>query len=375
MLVSLKKKFHRLERLNNAQLKELFVQKQRDFDLMCDILDGIGLFILVFDIQGTIIHLNRAMERFLQQKKSQVINKSVMEIFTHKSIQAIFKKVLFHKEKVYGEEIGVDKASFQIGRVQVFPVTEEGKISQYIFILQDATEEKTKELKNIHQKSIHSLAVLTAGIAHEIKNPLGSLDLHMQLIQRFIRDKKIPNKKTLFELTQVVEEEIKRLDKIVNDFLFSVRPIKARMKPENPNNILKEIYTLIKPEFDKENILLKLELSDKDLLYPMDKDHLKQALLNLIANAKNACGDKKKEHWVALRCEWEKQYLVLSVEDNGVGIDKEVQAKIFDPFYTSSEKGTGLGLTIVYKIISEHDGEIVLSSEMKRGSLFRIELP
>jgi PAS domain S-box-containing protein len=362
----------KLEKFSPEIVKDIVDQEFNEIILYKNILDSIAYSVVVVNNEQEIVYYNGAAARLFGFHNKRFKGKKVLALSIDKEIKEKIREVL-NGSKIINHEITLSGKKADVVNMSAFPLTRKKAIDGYIFTIHDITESLTEKLRTHHKESIKSLAVLTAGVAHEIKNPLGSLDLHIQLINRFLKENVMSKKDQLSELVNVVDDEIKRLDKIVNDFLFSVRPIKIQPKSENLNNIISDLLTFLEPEFETKNIQIVKELSNEieDIL--LDKNYIKQALMNIIQNAVSSMEKNKEDAELVIHTNQIDDKIILSISDNGSGIPKDILNKIFEPFFSTKEMGTGLGLTIVYKIIQEHCGEIVLSSEKGKGTEFRIE--
>jgi two-component system, sporulation sensor kinase E len=238
--------------------------------------------------------------------------------------------------------------------------------------MEDITEKRRKEAQLRRAESLASLTTLAAGVAHEIKNPLGSLSIHIQLIRKALQNKERVELAYLERHLGVVDEEIDRLNKIVVDFLFAVRPMDVKLREADPGELIAGIAEFIKPEAERAGVMIELTVGEDLPRVALDERLMKQAVLNLVKNALAAMPGGGKLRLSAERVEDEVR---ISVEDSGVGISEEDLPKIFEPYFTTKENGTGLGLTITFKIVREHDGEIMVTSRAGHGSTFQISLP
>jgi len=224
------------------------------------------------------------------------------------------------------------------------------------------------------QEKLASLGMLAAGIAHEIRNPLTAIKAAL-----FIQQKKFQPGSPEFADAKVVEREIMRLEKIVNDFLLFARPTEPKLVPLSAESLLQEVQTLLSPSLAKIRVQLLLEASPP-LRIQADAAQLKQVLINLIQNAADAIGQDGK---IKLRARPERRRLaqketaviILEVEDDGDGIPPEVQKRLFDPFFTTKDTGTGLGLSIAAGIIQKHGGALEYQTQVNHGTTFGIILP
>jgi len=232
---------------------------------------------------------------------------------------------------------------------------------------------ESQALVERHEK-LASLGMLAAGIAHEIRNPLTAIKAAL-----FIQQKKFRPGTPEFADAQVVEREIMRLEKIVNDFLLFARPTEPELASVPVESLLAEVQTLLTPELAKNRIELSLEASPP-LRVKADAAQIKQVLINLIQNAADAIG---QDGLIKLRARpgrkrlanTETNVVTLEVADNGKGIPAEVQKRLFDPFFTTKDNGTGLGLSIAAGIVQKHGGALEYQTQTNYGTTFGIILP
>ena len=240
------------------------------------------------------------------------------------------------------------------------------------------------ELKKMHQKLLRSeklaaVGTFSAGIAHEVKNPLGSILSYTQLAQRrFSEDIKEENEDIDHYLSLVVNET-HRANKIISDILVFARKSPVNIEQYVVSDILDYIFEISKQRMEDDEISFSLENNFDDLLkIKVDKDKITQVFINILNNAADALneitkGDKKI---TVKSCVLDKK-IIFEFIDNGPGISEANQSKIFEPFFTtkSSQKGTGLGLSICYGIVQQHDGDIDIESTVSRGTVFKVLLP
>jgi signal transduction histidine kinase len=217
-------------------------------------------------------------------------------------------------------------------------------------------------------------------VAHEIKNPLGSISIHIQLLQKAItangddrvRARTTAARRAFDRYFAVINEEMDRLNRIVVDFLFAVRPMDLEFREGDINALIRELTEFVSYELEAAGIECVLDPGSDIPPVSMDERFMKQALLNLIKNAQAAMPGGGT---LTIRTERADAELRISVCDTGTGISEENLSKIFEPYFTTRETGSGLGLTLVYKIIREHRGEITVRSREGEGSCFSIILP
>ncbi len=226
----------------------------------------------------------------------------------------------------------------------------------------------------VRNEKLASLGLLAAGVAHEIRNPLTAIKAAL-----FIQQKKFPPGSPEQADGKLVEREISRLERIVNDFLEFARPMQPELAELPADQPLLEVERFIGPQLAAANIRLIREPSPA-LRIRADSSQIKQVLLNLVQNAADSIG---RDGTINLRARGERRRLakgdtdvvILEVEDNGKGIPPEAQKRLFDPFFTTKDTGTGLGLAIAARIVENHGGTLQYQTQVNRGTTFGIVLP
>jgi len=216
----------------------------------------------------------------------------------------------------------------------------------------------------VRQEKLASLGVLAAGVAHEIRNPLTAIKFRLYSLK-----KSLPAPDN--EDASVIGGEISRLERIVKDFLQFARPSEPELVAVPPQRILREVQDLLQPQLEKAEIELKLDPSETAWVCA-DTQQIKEVLINLIQNSADSIGHKGT---ISLRTREENGSVVLEVADTGRGIPEHVQKRLFDPFFSTKEGGTGLGLPIAARIVEKHGGELRYQTQLNRGTTFTIVLP
>jgi signal transduction histidine kinase len=225
-----------------------------------------------------------------------------------------------------------------------------------------------------HQRKLDHFALFAKDLVHEIRNPLTSMNARLFTLQAKLAKGTVEQQDAV-----VIGSEINRLDQILKDFQRLARPPEPRLTEIRAEALLREVQDLMEPLLKQQLIQLKRE-SGGDVKISADPQQLKQVLINLV---KNAAESIKHDGTITLRVRSDKPPLkgqpagvvVLEVEDNGPGIPLEIQENIFDPFFSTKEQGTGLGLPIVARIVEKHGGALKFESKGDQGAIFRVELP
>lgn len=213
---------------------------------------------------------------------------------------------------------------------------------------------------------------LAGGLAHEIKNPLGTLNLNLQLLKEDLEKTAAPKEKRLCKKIDVIQREALRLEEILNDFLRYARGPQPTLAECNINRVVDEVMSFIAPEMTLHKVQLRTHYDENIPKVKLDADLFKQALLNIVINAQQAMPSGGE---VVLQTSRHGDRAQIDIIDTGEGIPEDRRDKIFNVYYSTKKAGTGLGLPTAKRIVDEHRGAIRLQSEVGKGTCFSIELP
>jgi len=242
----------------------------------------------------------------------------------------------------------------------------------HAMILRDITESRRSAQQTLESERLNALTLLAAGVAHEIGNPLNSLHIHLQLMERKVRKLKGEARQELQESIAVARAEIGRLDSIVTQFLRAIRPSKPQLHPESVNAIVNEAVRFFAPEIQDRDVVVEQELRSDLPLLQLDRDQIKQAFYNVIKNSFEAM---KRRGILRIRTDMDDTHVLISFIDTGGGMSPENLSRVFEPYFTTKSSGTGLGLLIVRRIVREHGGELSIESSQGKGLTLTIRLP
>ena len=366
------KSLDRLERLDHERLHALVQSLVRENEQLEIVLSSIPGGVLVTDSKHHIIMINKPARRFLPLSTVDPADNPAWEVIASADLSTFFRTAL-------EEDRGAAMRDFPVSNRNrnrtlscgVLPLVDRGSIVGNMFYIEDVTEMRAEEARLKRAEGLASLTTMAAGVAHEIKNPLASMSIHLQLMRRQMKGE-CASAEDLSESLDILEEETERLNNIVSDYLFAVRPQNSRPLPGDLNALITELVQFLRYEMEGANVRVFPLLDESVPSIPLDEGAMKRALLNLIKNAISAMPDGGE---LRLQTKREGDNVIVVVSDTGVGIPEELQGKIFEPYFTTRDTGSGLGLTVVYKVVKEHGGDLHMDSQFGRGTTFRISIP
>src|SRR6266480_4297684 len=267
---------------------------------------------------------------------------------------------------------GVGATSAQRGQPGSTPPATAAEEVGHVMILRDITASRRTAQQTIESERLNALMLLAAGVAHEIGNPLNSLHIHLQLMERTVRDLNDNAKTELQESIDVARSEIARLDSIVTQFLRAIRPSQPQLHPENINAIVEETVRFFAPEIQQRDVVVEQELRSDLPLLQVDRGQMKQAFYNVIKNSLEAM---KRRGILRIRSDMDDTHILIRFIDTGGGMSAANLSRVFEPYFTTKPSGTGLGLLIVRRIVREHGGELSIESSEGKGLTLTIRLP
>ncbi len=374
---SLDRVLGRLDTLDAVNLAQLVQRLARERSLFEEIFNILQEGILVIDVDGAIEYANAAAHRLIGLNDAKLQGKVLWRLvpgLRPSMGAALDDDAGGAAMPVVAREFELTYPELRTVRLYMVPFTDEGKGGgrRFAVILSDITRDKESTEERIETERTSSILLLAAGVAHELGNPLNSLTIHLQLIERKLRKLKAHDTSGLDESIRVCREEVTRLDGIISNFLEAIRPRPPDLVQTDLMEVLGEVLGFQQRELADRGI--KVEAETPAGLPPVmaDRNQVKQVFFNIIKNASEAMQPGGHLR-IRTRADDEQVYLLFG--DSGSGIRQEDLGRLFQPYHTTKPGGHGLGLMIVQRIMREHGGQIGVESKEGRGTVVTLQFP
>ena len=374
----LEKILGRIEDLDSVNLGILVQRLARERKMQETVFNTIQDGVIVIDSDGVVQYANDAALGLIGLKGNDIgvtrLWKMVPDLAKSIDPETVAGKKM--SAPVLSREIELNYPDHRVVRLYMVPIDAQvghDGSGGYVIVLSDITEERVSMEERLESERIDSIVRLAAGVAHELGNPLNSLTIHLQVIERKLKKlAKQPDASKLSESLQVCQGEVERLDGIITHFLKAIRPQKLELNELDLLGLVEDVLRVQEAELSNRKLEVKVEVSDDLPTILGDRDQIKQAFFNLIKNAMEAMQSSGSLRILA-RCD--DDYVYLQFVDNGSGISEEDLSKVFQAYYTTKEEGHGLGMMIVERIMREHGGQINIESRKGAGTAITLLFP
>jgi len=363
----------RMDRLDPESLQTYFLRMSREKGLLETIFHAIQEGIVVLDGDGHVAYANRAAGKLLGVGVEEMTGQPIQRYVRDIDWEGVMRLDVKEWSRLVSREIEI---TYPEHRFVVFYVVPLAMVNAAetgaVVILRDVTHDREHEAKTIESERLNALMLLAAGMAHEIGNPLNSLNIHLQLISREVAALPDTERENLRDLLDVTQKEVQRLDGIIAQFLQAIRPAPLKLELTSVREVLQETIDFLQHEVRDRDVLVEVELPDDLPSIPLDRQQIRQAFFNIIRNAIQAMTNGGLLKIGARTAE---QFVAITFKDTGPGITPERLANLFEPFNTTKAEGSGLGLMIVQRIVRDHGGQMEIHSEPHAGTTFTLFLP
>jgi len=376
----LEKLIGRLGRIGPEDVQNYLLRLAQEKGFLETIFNAIQEGIVVTDSKGRITYLNHAACEVFGLDDEEAIGKPLDQ-----QVRGLDWKALSQSDAALSRDMEIFYPANRFINFYVVPLIIERRVPNdgstglaaeavgHAMILRDITESRRSTQQTIESERLSALTLLAAGVAHEIGNPLNSLHIHLQLMERKVKKLgALEDKCELLESIDIARAEINRLDSIVSQFLRAIRPSKPHFQPEDVNALVLEAISFFRPEIKDRDIVVETELRSDLPSLEVDRDQMKQVFYNAIKNSFEAM---KRRGILRIRTDRDDTHVKISFTDTGGGISAENLSRVFEPYFTTKEGGSGLGLLIVRRIVREHGGELSIESSEGKGLTLTIRLP
>jgi signal transduction histidine kinase len=335
------------------------------------LLERLEEVVLLFDRDDRLVMAGRAAERILGRGRWEIMGRTLTELFPPSSaLGAAVRNALELRRPLKDlpltleGEAGV-RVLVSVEMLEAFP--DHQRIGTLITLRDAETRRQIQSQLDVSAR-LAAISRLTGGVAHEIKNPLQAITVHLEVLKSKLADQY----DYVGPEIETIAREILRLDRVVKTFLDFTRPVDLRMREIEMTALARDVVALVGPSAERQNVRVELNAGPREILLNGDRDLLQQAILNVVVN-----GVEAMKNGGRLRIDlWrEGDECCLNVSDEGGGIAPEVSDKIFNLYFSTKGKGSGIGLAMTFRVVQLHNGTIDFSSESGKGTTFRLRFP
>lgn len=365
----LEKLVAKLDRVDPAVVQSIVDRLLKEKGFFVQVFEALREGVILMNADGRVNFLNAAASRFFGLDAELSLDKKLSELVRGMDWQAMMEQ-----ETVVSRDMEVFYPERRYLHFYLAPILDREVLSGYVMIVNDLTSDRAQTQATIESERLGALTLLAAGVAHEIGNPLNSLGIHLQLLDRKIKKMDAGERQPLEEHLSTARKEIQRLDSILKQFLQAIRPSTLRREKVELAELCRDVLKLLEPELTERGIRVVLDLEPDIPLLDLDAVQMQQVFHNVLRNAAQAI-TTDADGCITVRMASNDYEVQVLISDNGIGISPEQMGTMFEPYRSTKEGGTGLGLLIVRRIIREHGGEMEIESREGSGTRVSLFLP
>ncbi len=373
---SLDRVLGRIDSLDTINLTNLVKKLARERELLETIFNTALEGILVISDLGVIEYANVASHRMIGLKDKDVGEASLWRLIPELRGSLGLDEGARLESSVSSRELQLTYPENRYVRLYILPFEgedKEGGDARFVVILSDITIEKQSTQESMESERVSSILLLAAGVAHELGNPLNSISIHLQLMERQLAKlEQTPAHEKLAGSLEVCRNEVSRLDGIIKNFLEAIRPQIPDFQTLNLNELLEESLEFQSNELEDRGITVEIDTGAESPIVRADKQQIKQVFFNVTKNAMEAM---QPGGVIRVKIQSDEERFYIRFGDSGSGIKHEDLSHVFQPYHTTKKGGTGLGLMIVQSIMREHGGQVGIDSKEGIGTLVTLEFP
>jgi signal transduction histidine kinase len=345
-------------------VREVFSALKENLDqIMGTLQDGL----MLFTREGKVVLVSASVERFIGRPRGEILGSNVEQIFddTTRLGQIVLDAFALHE--------GFPARTLELGQnrkvqISIDFISEGGRAIGTLLTMRDAESVRRIENEIELSRRLAAIGRLTSGVAHEVKNPINAIVIHLEILRERMLQMDPETKRHM----DIISSEFQRLDRVVKTLVDFSRPMELRLEETDLRTIGDEVVALTSPEAAQLGVKVVHERSPKPMPTRVDEDLVKQALLNVVLNGIQAM---QNGGTLTLRSYTTGENGTIEVRDEGTGIPVEMRDKIFNLYFTTKTKGSGIGLAMTYRVLQLHNGALEFESEVGKGTTFRLVLP
>jgi PAS domain S-box-containing protein len=361
----------KIERIGKRMrsVEEVFTALKENFD---QVLENLQDGVMLFTQDGRVVMVSDSVEHFLGLPRDKMLGMDLHDIFDRQSTLGQVIRRAFNARVLLMQEEVITETGRRIQVSLDFIHSEDATIPSdslgALLTLHDSESMRQIETELEVSRRLADLGRLTSGVGHEVKNPINAIVVHLELL----RDKLARHDASAERHVDVIQNEIRRLDRVVQTLIDFSRPVELDLVTQDLRSIVTSVLTLAEPDLEQRAVHVSSKMPDRPVNVRVDADLIQQALLNVLLNGAQAMAEggelrvelRQNAHEASLR-----------ILDQGCGIPAEILGRIFNLYFTTKRDGTGIGLAMTYRILQLHNGSVQVESEMDVGTQFTLRLP
>jgi PAS domain S-box-containing protein len=356
----------KIERLGRQMrdVKEVFSALKENLDqMMANLQDGV----MLFTSDSNAVLVSASAERFIGKPRGEMLGRQPAEIFSRESVLGrTILDAFASREPVAQEEI--EDAQGRHIQLSLDFIEEHGERIGALLTLRDAESVHRIEDEIELSRRLSAIGRLTSGVAHEVKNPLNAIVVHLEVLRQKMKEIDPDTRRHV----DVISSEIQRLDRVVQTLVDFTRPVELRLNDMDLRKVVEDVVILASPAAEKHSVLIEREAVPDALPVRIDVDLVKQAVLNIVLNGVQAMPNGGT---LRLTVKREGDGALISVRDQGAGIPDNIRDKIFNLYFTTKSGGSGIGLAMAYRVVQLHHGSVEFSTIIDHGTTFYLRFP
>ena len=356
----------KIERLGRQMrdVKEVFSALKENLDqMMANLQDGV----MLFTSDSNAVLVSASAERFIGKPRGEMLGRQPAEIFSRESVLGRCILDAFASRQPLGQE-EIEDAQGRHIQISLDFIEEHGERIGALLTLRDAESVHRIEDEIELSRRLSAIGRLTSGVAHEVKNPINAIVVHLEVLRQKMREVDPDTRRHV----DVISSEIQRLDRVVQTLVDFTRPVELRLSDMDLRKVVEDVVTLASPSAEKNNVQVERETTADALPVRIDFDLVKQALLNIVLNGVQAM---LQGGTLRVSVKRDSDGALISVRDQGPGIPDNIRDKVFNLYFTTKTGGSGIGLAMAYRVVQLHHGSVEFTSIIDHGTTFYLRFP